>query len=82
MISKLIHDNFNKSMMHDRAMASGVDQSSRYCGQTDYSLCIKCKNKMKESLVQPKLPSFIKFLECVRKRSEGSGLDDSWINSQ
>ena len=41
----------------------------RHCGQTDYSLCIKCKKK-KEPLVQPKLPSFNKFLECVRKRSE------------
>ena len=38
--------------------------------------------KEKEPLVQPKMPSFIKFLECVRKRSEGSGLDDAWINSQ
>ena len=38
--------------------------------------------KEKEPLVQPKLPSFIRFLECVSKRSEGSGLDDAWINSQ
>ena len=38
--------------------------------------------KRKEPLVQPKMPSFIKFLECVGKRSVGSGLGDAWINSQ